>query len=92
MKPTQLVVVGEAESIDVSLLRDSKGEVSPAKGVLEAHFASVAFASDRDTLGDQQALWGQETRRHMRSSDLHPLHPPLDPAHGIQATDLHTSP
>lgn len=62
MKLTQLVVVGEAEAVDVSLLRDGKGEVSPAKGILEAHFASVAFAPDRDTLGDQQVLWGQETR------------------------------
>lgn len=74
------MVVGEAKSIDVSLLRDGEGEVSPAKGILEAHFASVAFAFDRDALGDQQALWGQEARRHTRSSDLHSFHPPLDPA------------
>jgi len=80
-KLTQLVVVGEAKSIDVSLLCDGEGEVSPAKGVLEAHFASVAFASDRDALGDQQALWGQEKRHHTRSSDLHPFHSPSDPAH-----------
>lgn len=80
MKLTQLVVVGEAKSIDVSLLRDSEGEVSPTKGILEAHFASVAFASDGDPLGDQQALWGQETRCHRRTNDLHPFLPPLDPA------------
>lgn len=67
---TQLVVVGEAEPIDVSFPCDGKGEVSPTEGILETH---LAFASDRDTLGDQQALWAQETRHHMRAYDLHPF-------------------
>lgn len=55
----------------MSLLRDGEGEVSPTKGVLEAYFASVAFASDGDTLGDQQALWGQETQCHTSTNNLH---------------------
>lgn len=59
MKLTQLVVVGEAKSIDVSLTRDGEGEICPAEGVLEAHFAFSPFASDRDKLGDQQPLWGR---------------------------------
>lgn len=60
MKLTQLVVVGEAKSIDVSLTGDSKGEVRPAEGVLETHFAFSPFAFDRDKLGDQQPLWGRK--------------------------------
>lgn len=84
------MVVGEAEPVDVPFLRDSKGEVSPTEGVLEAHLAFVASASDRDTLRDQQALWGRETRRGMRTNALHPFHLPFD--HQTQATDLQTSP
>lgn len=59
MKLTELVVVGEAKSIDVSLTCDGEGEIRPAESVLEAHFASSPFASDRDKLGDQQPLWGR---------------------------------
>lgn len=55
-KLTKLMVVREAKSIDVSLLRDGKSEVSPTKGILETQFASVAFASDRDALGNKQPL------------------------------------
>lgn len=83
MKLTQLVVVGEAKSIDVSLTSDGEGEIRPTEGVLEAHFASSPFASDRDKLGYQQPLWEQKTRCYPRTKDLHPLPVSKDLAHCI---------
>lgn len=53
---TQLVVVGEAEAIDVPLLGDGEGEIRPAEGVLEAHLVLAAPAFEGHTLREQQPL------------------------------------
>lgn len=86
MKLTQLVVVGEAKSIDVSLTRDGEGEICPTESILEAHFASSPFASDRDKLGDQQTLWGRR-QGVMEGLRIYTLPASKDLAHCIYVTD-----
>lgn len=86
MKLTQLVVVGEAKSIDVSLTRDGEGEIRPAESVLEAHFASSPSASDRDKLGDQHPFWGRR-QGVMQGLRIYALPASKDLAHRMDVTD-----
>lgn len=53
---TQLVIVGEAKSINVSLFRESKGEVRPTEGICE-----VNLPFDFHYLWFQQPAWNHRT-------------------------------